>query len=66
MKDLDLYTLETIKHLFAGRLSNIRGGSENIINSKLTTLDGTKWAEIINRDAKYITDKLINLIEENK
>ena len=61
---LDWQTVAYLKHLFAGKLSNINGGSKMIIEGKNKLSDGTNIAEIIYRDGTSIKDILVKLEKE--
>jgi len=53
LKELDLFTIQYIRHLFAGRLLNLSLAANN--------LNDSKYKDIILRDSAYIRNELINL-----
>lgn len=58
---LDYTTVAYLKHLFAGKLSNINGGSKLLLEGRTHLSDGTDIAEIISRDGNSIKDILVKL-----
>ncbi len=61
---LDYTTIAYIKHLFAGKLSNINGGAKMLVEGKTHLSDGKSIAEIIYRDGKDIAD-ILHELESN-
>lgn len=55
---IDNTTVNLIIHKLAGRLTNIKGAAQFIIEDHA---DKNKWAEIIKRDSQAITDILKEL-----
>jgi acyl carrier protein len=52
---MDHHTVQTIKHLLAGRLKNIRGSA--------VKLEDSRYKDLISRDSLYITELLVEMEE---
>lgn len=64
--ELDYKTVAYIRHLFAGKLTNIEGGAKMLIEGKTHLSSGQSIAEIIARDSTAIIEILTKLENETK